>query len=111
MLRHGLTRPLEDIEQAVARMVGAHAQLMSAAELSIGIRTDAITVADVRSAVSPTGSVIKTYGPRGTVHLLPRRDLALWCAALSAIPASNSQPESACSTLSPPSRSLTCNHS
>jgi len=29
---------------------------------------------------------VKTYGPRGTVHLLPARDLPLWCAALSAVP-------------------------
>jgi hypothetical protein len=30
---------------------------------------------------------VKTFGPRGTVHLLPARDLALWAGALAAIPA------------------------
>lgn len=30
---------------------------------------------------------MKTHGPRGTVHLLPARDLPMWCAALPAIPA------------------------
>lgn len=29
---------------------------------------------------------MKTYGPRGTVHLLATGDLPLWCAALPALP-------------------------
>jgi hypothetical protein len=33
---------------------------------------------------------VKTFGPRGTVHLLPTRDLAVWCGALSALPAPRS---------------------
>ncbi|CAM5723521.1 winged helix DNA-binding domain-containing protein [Streptomyces violaceorubidus] len=32
-------------------------------------------------------SLVKAHGPRGTVHLLPARDLPMWCAALPAIPA------------------------
>jgi hypothetical protein len=31
-------------------------------------------------------SLVKTYGPRGTVHLLPAEDLSLWTGALGAIP-------------------------
>ncbi len=29
---------------------------------------------------------MKTYGPRGTVHLVPATDLAAWCAGLAAAP-------------------------
>jgi len=100
MLRHGLVRPFDQIEDAVAGMAGAHAQMMSAAELSIGIRTAGTTTADVRESLAPGGPVVKTYGPRGTIHLLPRRDLPLWCAALSAAPAAGSQPEGSRLTVS-----------
>ncbi|WP_347813012.1 crosslink repair DNA glycosylase YcaQ family protein [Micromonospora sp. KC213] len=32
------------------------------------------------------GSLVKTFGPRGTVHLLPNRELPLWTGALGAVP-------------------------
>ena len=44
-----------------------------------------ITRADVRAAVG--GSLTKTFGPRGTVHLLATRDLGLFSNALSQVPA------------------------
>lgn len=31
-------------------------------------------------------TLVKTFGPRGTVHLLPAADLPLWTGALSAVP-------------------------
>jgi DNA glycosylase AlkZ-like len=64
---------------------GAHAQVMSAAEVSIGIRVAGITRADVRRALWEERSIVKTIGPRGTVHLLPATDLPTWNAALGAI--------------------------
>lgn len=69
-------------------MCGAHAQVMSAAELSVGLRLSGATRSDVREALWSAHSLIKTYGPRGTVHLLPARDLPLWTGALSATPPS-----------------------
>ncbi|AQS67789.1 winged helix DNA-binding domain-containing protein [Streptomyces pactum] len=108
--------PVADVAGA---MLGVHAQVLSAAELSLGLRTDGVTRADVRTSLWPTGSasapastapstpastapsasastspsasastapsLVKTHGPRGTVHLLPARDLPMWCAALPAI--------------------------
>jgi hypothetical protein len=67
-------------------MGGAHAQVLSAAELSIGLRLTGITRKDVRDALWTERSLIKTYGPRGTVHLLPAQDLPMWTGALSAMP-------------------------
>jgi hypothetical protein len=70
----------------VARMCGAHAQIMSAAELSIGIRLAGVTRADVRRTLWRDRELVKTFGPRGTVHLLPARDLPMWTGALSVVP-------------------------
>jgi hypothetical protein len=67
-------------------MCGAHAQVMSAAELSIGLRLANATRTDVCTALWDTHNLIKTYGPRGTVHLLPTQDLPMWTGALSATP-------------------------
>ncbi|MCI0649476.1 MAG: winged helix DNA-binding domain-containing protein [Chloroflexi bacterium] len=86
--RHGLSAPVQDAQPAdiVATMCGAHAQVISAAELSIGLRIAGITRTAVRDALWTEHSLIKTYGPRGTVHLLPTQDLPMWTGALSAMP-------------------------
>jgi hypothetical protein len=67
-------------------MCGAHAQVLTAAQWSIGLRLAGITQDDVRAAIWTERSLVKTFGPRGTVHLLPARDLPMWTAALSAVP-------------------------
>ncbi|MFI6851915.1 winged helix DNA-binding domain-containing protein [Streptomyces sp. NPDC050416] len=87
--RQFLAAPTGDgtqVAEVVGVMMGAHAQVLSAAEVSVGVRTSALTRADVRTALWDERSLIKTYGPRGTVHLLPARELPLWSAALTAIP-------------------------
>lgn len=73
----------------VAAICGAHAQVLSAAELSIGLRIEHCTQTEVREALWTERSLVKTYGPRGTVHLLPTQDIPLWTSALSAIPSSS----------------------
>ncbi|MFF4832108.1 winged helix DNA-binding domain-containing protein [Streptomyces sp. NPDC001315] len=70
----------------VSAMCGAHAQVLSAAEVSVGVRTEGVTRSDVRAALWEDRSLVKTHGPRGTVHLLPARDLPFWSAALTAVP-------------------------
>jgi Winged helix DNA-binding domain len=72
-------------------MCGAHAQVLSAAELSIGLRIAGATREDVRRALWEDHTLVKTFGPRGTVHLLPADDLPMWTGALSALPSSNPQ--------------------
>ncbi|MDH2426234.1 winged helix DNA-binding domain-containing protein [Sphaerisporangium sp. TRM90804] len=86
--RHALNAPAGDAGPAeiAAAMAGVHAQVMPAAELSVGLRLAGATRADVRRALWSDHSLVKTFGPRGTVHLLPARDLPLWVAALSAVP-------------------------
>jgi hypothetical protein len=74
------------LAEVAAGMAGVHAQVLSAAETSLAIRVDGATRADVRAALWEERSLVKTYGPRGTVHLLSTTDLPYWTAALSSIP-------------------------
>ena len=72
--------------EVAAGMAGVHAQVLSAAETSLAIRVEGATRADVRAALWQERSLVKTYGPRGTVHLLATIDLPYWTAALRSIP-------------------------
>jgi Winged helix DNA-binding domain len=62
--------------------------VLSAAELSIGRRVAGATRADVQRALWEQRTLVKTFGPRGTVHLLPTAELPMWTGALSALPSS-----------------------
>jgi hypothetical protein len=86
--RHRLSTPPAGATAAdvVAAMCGAHAQVLAAAELSVALRWPGSTRGHVREALWVERSLVKTFGPRGTVHLLPARDLPMWTGALSAIP-------------------------
>jgi hypothetical protein len=90
MARHHLTEPATDVGLAGVASVlcGVHAQVLSAAELSIGRRVAGATRADVHHAIWEEHSLVKTFGPRGTVHLLATADLPMWTGALSALPPS-----------------------
>ena len=88
LVRHGLTAAVDEPTPAgvVAAMHGAQAQVASAAELSVALRMPGATRTTVREALAD-GSLTRTFGPRGTIHLLPTRDLASWLGALGAVPA------------------------
>ncbi|HWM03588.1 MAG TPA: winged helix DNA-binding domain-containing protein [Actinophytocola sp.] len=93
LARHGLAAPLPGSPaDVVAAVAGTHAQVLSAAELSIGLRLDGGTRADVRHALWTERTLVKTFGPRGTVHLLPTSELPMWIGALSAVPWQNPMP-------------------
>jgi uncharacterized protein YukE len=96
LARHALLEPAPSptgTEEIARAICGAHAQVLSAAEVSLALRVRGATRADVRRALWQDRSLVKTYGPRGTVHLLPTRDLPGWTAALSAIPAQSPFPD------------------
>ncbi len=90
MERHALAEPAVDLgpDGIAGVLCGAHAQVLSAAELSIGRRIAGATRADVQRALWTERTLVKTFGPRGTVHLLPTADLPMWTGALSALPSS-----------------------
>ncbi|WP_427892526.1 winged helix DNA-binding domain-containing protein [Kribbella sp. GL6] len=89
MRRHGLVEPVGAAVDAVRGMCGAHAQIAAAGEVSVAVR---VVGAD-RGTVQRDDGLVKTFGPRGTVHLLPVEDLPMWTGALSGLPGNGQQPE------------------
>jgi len=90
MARHALAQPVTELGPAgiAGVLCGAHAQVPSAAELSIGRRIAGATRANVQRALWEERTLVKTFGPRGTIHLLSTADLPMWTGALSALPSS-----------------------
>jgi hypothetical protein len=90
MVRHALAEPAADLGPAdiAGTLCGAHAQVLSAAEFSIARRIAGATRSDVQRALWTDRTLVKTFGPRGTVHLLATADLPMWTGALSALPSS-----------------------
>ena len=81
--RHHLTQraPKKDLARVVGEIGGVQAQVMSAAELQVGVRVDC-KVDDVRDALWKRKTVVKTWLMRGTLHLVPSDDLPLFTAAM-----------------------------
>jgi winged helix DNA-binding protein len=79
----------------IARDVGGvHAQVQASAELQLAVRVDGITQADVRDALWERRALVKAWTLRGTLHLHPAEELALWHAAQRAVAATSSdEPE------------------
>jgi hypothetical protein len=63
--------------------------VLSAAFWSIGLRSASLTASEISDALWIEHSLVKTFGPRGTVHLLAAQDLPLWVGAHSAVPPSH----------------------
>lgn len=86
LARHALlaSAPKEGLIEVVRTVCGIHAQMRSAAELSVGIRVVGITQQEVRAELWQRRGLVKTYGPRGTIHLFAADDVPLWSAALQA---------------------------
>ncbi|HEX8220232.1 MAG TPA: winged helix DNA-binding domain-containing protein [Chloroflexia bacterium] len=70
-----------DLVGAAERVLGVQAQVMSAAELSLGVRVDGLKRADVQGALWQDRTLVKTWAMRGTIHVLAAEDLPLIVAA------------------------------
>lgn len=86
LAHHHLLQPVaqDQLVDAVRAVGGIQAQILSAAELAIRARVAGVTRQDVQAALWQQHALVKTYGPRGTLHLLPADELPLWMAALRA---------------------------
>lgn len=84
LARHHLTAPAArtDLVELVGQICGIHAQVMPSAELSLGLRVRGLTAKSLADALWKSRELVKTYGPRGTVHLLPAKEFGFWVAAL-----------------------------
>jgi hypothetical protein len=74
----------QDSSRAVERVLGLQAQVMSAAELALGARVDALTREDVQAGMWQDRTLVRTWAMRGTLHLFAAQDLPLVVAARSA---------------------------
>jgi uncharacterized protein YcaQ len=85
LARQQLTNPLpaERLVDVVTAVGGVQAQVMSAAELALAARTEGLTPGRVQEALWEKRELVKTWCMRGTLHLLPARELGLWTAGLS----------------------------
>jgi hypothetical protein len=70
---------LVDVVRDVALI---QAQVLSAAEIGIGIRVRGITAEDIRRELYERHTLIKTWSIRGTLHLVPADEAPLWAAAV-----------------------------
>jgi winged helix DNA-binding protein len=88
LARSHLIKPAsrDRIAEVVGDVCGIQAQVMVAAELALAARVEGLTQKEVRAELWVQRNLVKTYGPRGTLHLLPADELPTWMAALRAIP-------------------------
>jgi len=75
--------PKKDITRVVGDISGVQAQVMSAAEMQIGVRAEC-RPSDVSDALWKKKTLAKTWLMRGTLHLVPAADLPVFTAAMSA---------------------------
>jgi hypothetical protein len=64
---------------------GIHAQVQASAELQLAARVDGVTQHDVREELWERRRLVKAWTLRGTLHLHPAGELAMWFAARRAV--------------------------
>ena len=78
--------------EVASRLGGIHAQLMTSAELALWSRLDGLGPGAVARALWEQGSLVKTWTLRGTLHLVPREELALYAGAQGELRPRHHQP-------------------
>ncbi len=80
MTRHHLDRPVPKsrLAQAVADACGIQAQVMAAAQLALRVRVRGLTLEDVDRALWRDRTIARVWCMRGTVHLVPAREFAVF---------------------------------
>jgi hypothetical protein len=74
--------PADAAALVAGQLGGVQAQVLSAAEHGLGQRLAGGTQASVRADLWEHRRVIKTYGVRNTLHLLPAADAPFWAALM-----------------------------
>jgi hypothetical protein len=83
LTRSGLARRSTSLVEVVRQVGGIHAQVQASAELQLAARVDGIAQQDVRDALWRDRTLVKAWTLRGTLHLHPADEVALWSAARS----------------------------
>jgi len=85
LARSALTRRSSSLVDVARQVCGIHAQVQASAELQLAARVDGIRQQDVRDALWRDRTLVKAWTLRGTLHLHPADELALWFAARRAV--------------------------
>ena len=82
--RHHLHRraPRGSELRVAGRICGLHAQLLSSAVLSLWTRVEGTSLEAFQRALWRERTLVKIWAMRGTLHLLPARDLPIYLGAL-----------------------------
>lgn len=82
--RQHLKRPASagSLVEVARRLCGVHTQVMSSADLQLRARVQGHAPADLPRALWEERTVVKTWLMRGTLHVVPADDLALFTGAL-----------------------------
>jgi hypothetical protein len=85
--RHGLARRAAggSVVEVARSLCGLHAQVMSSAELTAWARVEDLPADAVSRALWEDRTLVKTWAMRGTLHLLPTDELALWHGGLAGL--------------------------
>lgn len=80
LARHHLSEraPTSALARVAGDMVGAQAQVLSAAQISLWARTRGLRLEDVNAALSEQRTLVKTWCLRGTLHIIPSNDFAVF---------------------------------
>ncbi len=78
--RHHLSdrAPASGLVQVAGDMGGTQAQLLSAAQIALWARTRGLRMPDVEEALWRDRTLVKSWCIRGTLHLIPSRDFAVF---------------------------------
>jgi len=79
--RHSLTARANDPVAVASATCGIHAQVQASAELQLAERVNGLSQQDVRDTLWRDRTLVKAWTVRGTLHLHPAGELALWLAA------------------------------
>ncbi|MGH9194348.1 MAG: DNA glycosylase AlkZ-like family protein [Acidimicrobiia bacterium] len=74
--------PVAKTLEEVAGICGIHAQVASSAELQFWARLSNVTREDVRKALWAKRTLLRIWAMRGTLHLVPARDLDVFTISL-----------------------------
>ena len=81
LARSFLTERSSDLFDVARKVGGIHAQVQASAELQLAARVDGLTQQDVRDALWRDRTLVKAWTLRGTLHLHPADEVALWLTA------------------------------
>lgn len=78
----GQPAPAGNLLDVVSATCGMQAQVMSAAQLAMRARIRGLTAPEIERALWQDRTLVKVWCMRGTLHVLPARELPLYVAAL-----------------------------